>query len=306
MVKFLVMDVDGTLTDGKIYIGSTGEAFKAFDVKDGCGIKDILPRYNIVPIIITARKSIMLQQRCEELGIEELHQDVRDKIEELKNIIKKYNEIHEVTYTLKDCAYIGDDILDLQCMEPIKQVGGIVGCPSDAVLSVKNIAQFISSFKSGEGAVREFIEFLTHTHKTKTDEVGNRIKKAIDYISGINLKAAPIGKYNLDDIIYYMVQEYETKLQEKCKLEAHEKYVDIQWIIRGKEKIYTSNSKNLKVITPYSDEKDVIFFEKPARMQEIVLFPNSYVVLYPEDAHMPCVAVDAPEYIKKVVIKVKI
>lgn len=62
MIKFLIMDVDGTLTDGKIYMGNQGELMKAFDVKDGCGIKDILPQYGIVPIIITARESEILKK----------------------------------------------------------------------------------------------------------------------------------------------------------------------------------------------------------------------------------------------------
>ena len=68
-IKFLVMDVDGTLTDGKIYMGNEGELFKAFDVKDGCGIKDLLPQLGIVPVIITARESKILENRCNELLI---------------------------------------------------------------------------------------------------------------------------------------------------------------------------------------------------------------------------------------------
>ena len=54
MIKYLIMDVDGTLTDGKIYMGPNGETIKVFDIKDGCGIKDILPQYDIIPVIITA------------------------------------------------------------------------------------------------------------------------------------------------------------------------------------------------------------------------------------------------------------
>ena len=71
MIKLLVMDVDGTLTDGKLYFGENGEMFKSFDVKDGCGIKDILPKYNILPVIITARNSVYLEKRCKELGVQD-------------------------------------------------------------------------------------------------------------------------------------------------------------------------------------------------------------------------------------------
>ncbi len=61
-----MVDVDGILTDGKIYMGVDSKTFKAFDIKDGCGIKDILPNYNTVPVIITARKSPMVEQRAKE------------------------------------------------------------------------------------------------------------------------------------------------------------------------------------------------------------------------------------------------
>lgn len=157
MVKYLVMDVDGTLTDGKIYMSDNGELFKAFDIKDGCGIKDILPQYGIVPIIITARKSKILENRCNELGINHVYQGERNKIRKLIEIVGAKDDKSK----LRDVAYIGDDILDLQCMQPIKEAGGFVGCPSDAVLEVKSVADFLSSHKGGEGAVREFIEWLT-------------------------------------------------------------------------------------------------------------------------------------------------
>jgi 3-deoxy-D-manno-octulosonate 8-phosphate phosphatase (KDO 8-P phosphatase) len=134
MIKYLIMDVDGTLTDGKIYMGVSGEIMKAFDIKDGCGIKDILPQYGIKPVIITARESQILLKRCEELGIEAIYQGIRDKFSKVQDVVKD----------LSQCAYIGDDILDLQCMEPIKKAGGKIGCPSDAVQKVQEIADFVS------------------------------------------------------------------------------------------------------------------------------------------------------------------
>ena len=76
MIKYLVMDVDGTLTDGKVYMGNQGEVFKAFSIKDGCGIHDILPKCKIEPIIVTGRKSKIVELRCQELGITKLFQGV--------------------------------------------------------------------------------------------------------------------------------------------------------------------------------------------------------------------------------------
>lgn len=159
------MDVDGTLTDGKIYMGPTGESFKAFDVKDGCGIKDILPDFGIVPIIITARNSEILKRRCEELAIENLHQGIRNKIGKLDEILKEFSEKDNMSYTYENVAYIGDDILDFQCMKPIKEAGGLIGCPSDAVKSVLEISNFVSSKTGGNGAVREFIEWIVEENK---------------------------------------------------------------------------------------------------------------------------------------------
>lgn len=150
MIKYLVMDVDGTLTDGRIYMGNDGEMMKAFDIKDGCGIHDILIPAGITPVIITGRSSKILENRCKELGITNLHQGIRNKIEKLLTI----------TTDLSMVAYIGDDINDLSCMEPIKEAGGLVGCPADAVQKVINLADFVSKRNGGNGAVREFIEWI--------------------------------------------------------------------------------------------------------------------------------------------------
>ena len=154
MIKYLVMDVDGTLTDGKIYMGNDGEMMKVFDIKDGCGIHDILIPAGINPVIITGRSSKILENRCKELGITNLHQGIRNKIEKLLTI----------TTDLSTVAYIGDDINDLSCMEPIKEAGGLVGCPADAVQKVIDLADFVSKRNGGNGAVREFIEWIVENN----------------------------------------------------------------------------------------------------------------------------------------------
>ena len=159
MINFLVMDVDGTLTDGKIYMGEKGELFKAFNIKDGYGIRELLPRNNIVPVIITARSSQIIVNRCRELGIVEIHQSVREKLECLNRIVLDYSTKTE-QYSLANVAYVGDDILDIQCLNSIKAAGGLAGCPADAVLSVKECCDYIAPHKGGEGAVRDFIEYI--------------------------------------------------------------------------------------------------------------------------------------------------
>lgn len=160
MIRFLVMDVDGTLTDGKVYMGNQGECFKAFDIKDGFAIKCLLPPYNIVPVIITARNSKIVENRCQELDILECHQNASNKYEKLTKILSDYSKKDGVEYNFSHVAYIGDDVLDLQCMTPVKETGGLVGCPSNAVKQVREIADFISEVKGGDGAVREFVEWI--------------------------------------------------------------------------------------------------------------------------------------------------
>lgn len=151
MIKYFVMDVDGTLTDGKLYISNTGEFMKVFSIKDGCGIQEILLPTGIIPIVITGRISEIVRIRCKENGITEVHQGVTNKLEKLKEVVNN---------DLANVAYIGDDINDLHCIETIKECGGIVGCPADAVFRVKEKADYISPYNGGDGAVRDFIEWV--------------------------------------------------------------------------------------------------------------------------------------------------
>lgn len=149
-IKLFVMDVDGTLTDGKINIGPEGELFKSFNIRDGYGIHDMLPVHGIIPAIITGRTSKIVENRAKELHISELYQGKHDKLNTLKELMKKYNCRKE------NVAYIGDDILDTVCMKEC----GMVGCPSDACQEVKDLANYICINKGGDGAVREFIEYV--------------------------------------------------------------------------------------------------------------------------------------------------
>lgn len=153
-IKFLVMDVDGTLTDGKIYMGSSGEVMKAFNIKDGYGIHDRLLPTDIVPVIITGRRSDIVKKRCKELGISEIHQGVSNKLECMEKIVKDYNS------TLKVVAYIGDDLNDLGCIEAVQAAQGLTGCPSDADDVLIKRCDFVSTKKGGDGAVREFIDYI--------------------------------------------------------------------------------------------------------------------------------------------------
>lgn len=154
-LRFLVLDVDGTLTDGRIYIGPGGELMKAFHVRDGYGIAHLLPDAGITPVVITGRSSEIVAQRCREIGISEVLQGQSDKLKALNSFAVRKG------VGFSSFAYMGDDLNDLPCMRAVRERGGRTGCPSDAVAKVKDSALFVSSFKGGEGAVRDFIDWLT-------------------------------------------------------------------------------------------------------------------------------------------------
>ena len=149
MIKLVLLDVDGTLTDGGIYRGNNGEELKRFNVKDGYAIVNA-QKLGIEFGIITGRKSELVEIRAKELKIKYLYQGISEKIVILEEIMKK-DGLSKV-----EIAYMGDDLNDLLIM---KQVGSS-GTPKDAVDEVIQVADFVSKKNGGSGAVREFIEHI--------------------------------------------------------------------------------------------------------------------------------------------------
>lgn len=151
-VKMLVMDVDGTLTDGHIYISSEGEMMKAFHVQDGYAIANMLPAEGITPVIITGRSSEIVKKRAAELKIRHLHQGIGDKLSKLKEIASVLG------VTAEEIAYIGDDVNDLDCIRWC----GYTACPADAVPEVITAVDYVCKRDGGRGAVRELIDFIVN------------------------------------------------------------------------------------------------------------------------------------------------
>ena len=149
-IKMLVMDVDGTLTDGCICIGPEGEVMKAFHVQDGYAIAHLLPEAGITPVIITGRTSKIVEQRARELKITYLHQGISDKLAQLKAVAAELGAAPE------EIAYIGDDLSDLDCI----RYCGCTACPADAVPEVLEAVDHICKRGGGRGAVREFIDLI--------------------------------------------------------------------------------------------------------------------------------------------------
>lgn len=148
-IKLIAMDVDGTLTDGKIYYDSNGNEMKSFDVKDGMAIAQAANN-GIELAIITGRKSTIVEKRAKELGVKHIYQGIHSKMQALECILNKLN------ITLNEVMYIGDDINDIEIMKKV----GYTACPVDAVDEIRKISNIISSKCGGNGAVREIIEIV--------------------------------------------------------------------------------------------------------------------------------------------------
>ena len=131
-----------------------------------------------------------------------------------------------------------------------------------------------------------------------------RLNKALDYLKNTDLDKLELGKHVINDWLYVNVQEYMTKNIDECRFESHKKYVDIQYMINGVEAIETADTDKLDINTDYNEEQDVMFWNDKPNQMRTVLTNGSYVILFPQNAHKPCIAVDKPLKVKKAVAKV--
>ena len=129
-----------------------------------------------------------------------------------------------------------------------------------------------------------------------------RVYTALKFMAKTDFTQIPIGKYELDDNIYYMVQQYDTN-PDKTVAEAHKKYIDIQYIVKGEEIIAVAPIQTEKKLVDAKEEKDLWHYE--CETQPVVLKDGDFMVLYPSDLHLPGKAVNEPSEVLKVVIKVK-
>ncbi|GAB3286553.1 KdsC family phosphatase [Parahaliea aestuarii] len=155
-IRLLALDVDGVLTDGRIYYGNSGEELKAFSIKDGLGIK-LLQKAGIEVAIITGRNSHIVARRAAELGIGEVVQGREDKREALVELCRAKS------LQLSECAYMGDDLPDLGAII----AAGLGLTVADACARVAAAADWCSRFNGGCGAVREACEFLLEARGQK-------------------------------------------------------------------------------------------------------------------------------------------
>ena len=149
LIKAVLLDVDGVMTDGKLHYSARGEEIKSFDVKDGLGIQ-LLLNANILVGIISGRNSNALEKRIKDLGIQHIYMDSSNKKKDLQNFLETTG------LQLEEVAYVGDDLPDLTAI----MMCGFSACPSDACSEVLDAVDHVSSKRGGDGVVREIAELI--------------------------------------------------------------------------------------------------------------------------------------------------
>lgn len=148
-IRLLILDVDGVMSDGLIYMGNSGEELKAFNVRDGYGIRCALTS-NIEVAIITGRKAKLLEDRCATLGITHLWQGQTDKRVAFQALLS------HLSLAPQHVAYIGDDLIDWPVMEQV----GLSVAVADAHPLLLPRADYVTRISGGRGAVREICDLL--------------------------------------------------------------------------------------------------------------------------------------------------
>lgn len=149
LIKLLILDVDGVLTDGRLFFDKAGEAFKVFHVRDGHGIK-MLQRAGIEVAFVSGRRSDAAYHRARELDIKRFHEGLRDKVPVLEQLRQA------LQLSLEEIAAVGDELVDLPLMSRV----GLAVAVADAVPEVKDAAHWVTSLPGGQGAVREVCDLI--------------------------------------------------------------------------------------------------------------------------------------------------
>lgn len=154
-IRLLVLDVDGTMTDGGIYIDANGVQTKKFNVKDGMGITLLIEKGIDVGILSHSRSQTILDERARMLGIKYVYAGKESKL----NVLRRW--LLELNLSQENIAVIGDDVNDIEIMAE----AGMCACPSDAHYKVVLMADIVLQKKGGEGCIREFIDRYLFTDK---------------------------------------------------------------------------------------------------------------------------------------------
>lgn len=136
---------------------------------------------------------------------------------------------------------------------------------------------------------------------------GSRLERAFLYLAETFDPALPDGRVDVQgDDVFALIQGYPTRPPEKCRLEAHRRYIDIQYVFEGAEDMAWAPLEGLAVSEPYSDERDVAFFHNPPSLTRLHVPAGSFAVFHPQDAHAPGLQHPGFATVRKVVMKVRV
>ncbi len=135
--------------------------------------------------------------------------------------------------------------------------------------------------------------------------LGERFEKGFEYLQRTDILELKNGRYEIDGTdVFVNIQDYQTKSLEDGRFEAHKKYADIQYIVKGSEKMGYGLMKDFKPVTFYDETNDIMFLEGSGEF--IQANSGDFIIFMPQEAHMPCISVQESSYVKKAVVKVKI
>ena len=164
-LKLLILDVDGVLTDGKLFFDNEGNEYKSFHARDGHGIK-LLRQTGVEVAVISGRKSNSVALRMKSLGIDHIYQGHEDKRAAFNELLTK------VGITSEQVAHVGDDLLDLPIMTRV----GLAIAVNDANFAVKKHADWCTTTPGGQGAVREVCDFIMQAQGHFNDVLNTFLK----------------------------------------------------------------------------------------------------------------------------------
>lgn len=155
-LRLAIFDVDGVLTDGRLYLLPDGQELKVFDARDGLGLKQLM-KSGVQVAIISGRSSSVVEERIRSLGIEHLYQGHEEKLSVFEQLLQK------ASVSASQVAFTGDDVLDI----PVMEAAGIGFAVADAHPAVRRIADHVTANRGGRGAVREICDLVMAAQQDK-------------------------------------------------------------------------------------------------------------------------------------------
>ena len=145
----------------------------------------------------------------------------------------------------------------------------------------------------------------TLAHRDAWRGLHPRLGEGLEFLRTADLAALPLGRHEIEgERLFAIVDEYVTRPPERCRLEAHRRYHDIQYLVSGRERIGYAPLERVRIVEPHDEARDVAFFD--GEYDTLTLHPGTFAIFAPHDVHAPQMMIDRPEQVRKVVVKVEV